>query len=178
MSRLMSVAYTEQAVLERRKTVTRRKGWWFDKRGRRLLVAGDHLTLCRKVMGRRAGEPLVRLVDVEVVDVRREQLADLITDRAYGLAEVEREGFPGMSPLDFVDRFFVQAQGIAPGEDVTRIEYRYLEVHAAPFVGSGQMPCCQRPVFEVAPWHRLTYDPDAVTCRGALLDRIRKQVPA
>jgi hypothetical protein len=38
MSRLMSVAFTEQAVVERRKTVTRRKGWCSDKRGRRLLV--------------------------------------------------------------------------------------------------------------------------------------------
>jgi hypothetical protein len=34
MSRLMSVAFTEQAVVERRKTVTRRKGWWKDKPGR------------------------------------------------------------------------------------------------------------------------------------------------
>lgn len=175
----MSVAYTEQAVLERRKTVTRRKGWWLDKRGRRLLVEGDRLTLCRKVMGRKAGEPLVRLVEVEVLDVRREQLLALITDRAYGVAEVEREGFPGMSPIDFVDRFFVQAQGIASSEDVTRIEYRYLEVHAAPPVGSGQMPCCLRPVFEAAPWHRLTYDSDAVTCPGPeLLAQIREQVPA
>jgi hypothetical protein len=178
MARLMSVAYTEQAVLERRKDVTRRKGWWLDKRGRRLLVEGDHLTLCRKVMGRKAGEPLVRLVDVEVVDVRREQLSDLITDRAYGLVEVRREGFPRMAPVDFVDRFFVQAQGIVPGEDVTRIEYRYLEVHAAPPVGTGQMPCCLRPVFEAAPWHRLTYDADAVTCPGAeLVATIREQVP-
>ena len=35
MSRLMSVAFTEQAVRDRTKTVTRRKGWWEDKNGRR-----------------------------------------------------------------------------------------------------------------------------------------------
>ena len=133
MSRLMSVAYTEQAVLERRKTVTRRKGWWLDKNGRPLLVAGDGLTLCRKVMGRKAGEPLVRLVDVEVVDVRREPLGRLTEETAEGLPthyavrEVELEGFPGMSPEDFVERFFVKAQGIYPDHDVTRIEYRYLD---------------------------------------------------
>lgn len=171
MSRLMSVAYTEQAVLERRKDVTRRKGWWLDKRGRRLLVEGDRLTLCRKVMGRKAGEPLVRLVDVEVLDVRREQLLELITDRAYGMVEVRREGFHRMPPVDFVDQFFVQAQGIAPSEEVTRIEYRYLEVHAAPPVGTGQMPCCQRPVFEAATWHRLTYDADAVTCPSPIIHK-------
>ena len=64
----MSVAFTEQAVIERRKTVTRRKGWLFVK-------PGDRLTLCRKVMGRKPGEPLVRIAEVEVVDVRREAIA-------------------------------------------------------------------------------------------------------
>ena len=72
MSRLMSVSMTEQAVVERRKTVTRRKGWWLDKNGRHLVKAGDRLTLVRKAMGRKPGEPLVRLAEVEVVSVRRE----------------------------------------------------------------------------------------------------------
>jgi hypothetical protein len=177
MSRLMSVSYTEQAVLERRKTVTRRAGWWLDKRGRRLLVPGDTVTLCRKVMGRKKGEPLVRLVDVEAVAVTREPLAALLTSEslelgsgpsAWAIAEVEREGFPGMDPAEFVQRFFVDAQGITPSEPVTRIEWRYLEVHGAPPVGEGQMPCCRRPVFEAASWHRVTYDAGAVTCPGVL----------
>jgi len=51
MSRLMSVALTEQAVRDRRKTVTRRLGWKF-------LASGDRLTLCRKVRGRKPGEPI------------------------------------------------------------------------------------------------------------------------
>lgn len=67
MPRLMSVAMTEQAVVDRIKTVTRRKGWWLDKNGRHLVKVGDRLTLCRKVMGRKPGEPLVRLAEVEVV---------------------------------------------------------------------------------------------------------------
>ncbi len=50
MARLMSVAFTEQAVRDRAKTVTRRKGWLF-------LTTGQRLTLCRKVMGRKPGEP-------------------------------------------------------------------------------------------------------------------------
>lgn len=57
----MSVSITEQAVRERRKTVTRRVGWWTDKHGRRLVREGDRLTLCRRVMGRTAGEPVIRL---------------------------------------------------------------------------------------------------------------------
>lgn len=81
MARLMSVAMTTQAVIERRKTVTRRKGWTF-------LKPGYRLTLCRKVMGRKPGEPLVRLAEVEVVSVRRERLRALTDDLDYGCAEI------------------------------------------------------------------------------------------
>jgi hypothetical protein len=130
MSRLMSVAMTTNAVVLREKTVTRRLNWWEDKNGRRLLQAGDTLTLCRKVQGRKPGEPIDRLAEVEVVSRRREPLIRLIEDRAYGIAEVEREGFPGMSPVDFVDRYFMQAQGLSVHDVVTRIEWRYLDDEA------------------------------------------------
>ncbi len=118
MARLMSVAYTEDAVRAHTKTVTRRKGWTF-------LKPGDQLTLCRKVMGRRPDEPLVRICDVEVVDVRRERLDAITAD------DVAREGFPGMAPDAFVTKFFVQAQGIFPHLLVTRIEWRYLDEQPA-----------------------------------------------
>jgi len=121
MSRLMSVAFTEDAVRERRKTVTRRKGWWTDKRGNHLVKPGDRITLCRKVMGRKPGEPLERIVDVEIVSVRREALA------VIDYAEVAREGFPGMQPGEFIRRFFVEAQGMSIQDLVTRIEWRYLD---------------------------------------------------
>lgn len=141
MSRLMSVAFTEQAVIERRKTVTRRKGWWLDKNGRRLLHPGDRLTLCRKVMGRKPGEPLVRLAEVEVVDVRREPLCavggpyEIVTTEPEpwrvraGIVwpELIAEGFPDMDPHEFMKRYFWDAQRIGPMDDVTRIEWRYLD---------------------------------------------------
>lgn len=122
----MSVAFTEQAVLERRKTVTRRKGWWEDKNGRRLLHPGDRLTLCRKVMGRKPGEPLVRIVDVEVLDVRREPLYLVV-----GPGELAAEGFPNHDgttegALSFMADYFVP-QGIAYDDQVTRIEWSYLD---------------------------------------------------
>jgi hypothetical protein len=113
MPRLMSVAFTEQAVRDRTKTVTRRKGWTS-------LKPGDRLTLCRKVMGRKPDEPIDRIVDVEVISVRREQLGEVTAD------EVTREGFPGMSPAEFVRRFFVDAQGIELSDIVTRIEWTYI----------------------------------------------------
>lgn len=114
MPRNMSVAMTIQAVKERRKTVTRRVGWTF-------LKAGDRLTLCEKCQGRKPGEPLVRLAEVEVMSVRRETLGLMTT------YEVDREGFPGMLPGEFIRRFFVEAQGIDPDDEVTRIEWRYVE---------------------------------------------------
>lgn len=125
MPRLMSVAFTEQAVRDRTKTVTRRKGWTF-------LKPGDRLTLCRKVMGRK-GEPLVRVAEVVVTSVRRESLAMLVSPPLiYGASEVAREGFPGMDPAEFVQRFFVEAQGIQPDAIVTRIEWRYIDPEEKP----------------------------------------------
>lgn len=114
MPRLMSVALTEQAVVERRKTVTRRLGWTF-------LKAGDRLTLCRKVMGRKKDEPLVRVAEVEVVSAWREQL------RAITPSDVEAEGFPGWTVPQFC-RFFIDShKGCGLTTDVTRIEWRYLD---------------------------------------------------
>ena len=108
----MSVSLTEEAVRERRKTVTRRLGWRFVK-------VGDRLTLCRKVMGRKAGEPLVRIAEVEVVSVRREPLDHISRE------DVAREGFPDWSPLAFV-QFFTDHMGGDMRQEVTRIEWRYL----------------------------------------------------
>lgn len=116
----MSVALTEQAVRERRKTVTRRLGW-------ANLKPGEKLTLCRKVMGRKRAdgtvEPLVRIAEVEVVSVRREPLDAITQD------DVEREGFRSASPLFFVD-FFCESMRCTPDTLVTRIEWRYLAAEA------------------------------------------------
>ena len=113
MPRLMSVTLTEQQVVDRTKTVTRRKGWLF-------LKPGDRLTLCRKVMGRRKGDPLVRLAEVEVVSVRRERLCDITAD------DVECEGFPDRLRFTFM-AFFCEHMGGDVLQEVTRIEWRYLD---------------------------------------------------
>jgi hypothetical protein len=113
MPRLMAVSLTEPQVRAQTKTVTRRTGW-------RMLRAGDQLTLCRKVMGRRAGEPLERIAAVQVISVRREPL-DAIT-----AADVAAEGFPQWTPAEFVAFFCRTHRGCEPGTEVARIEWRYL----------------------------------------------------
>ena len=124
MSRLMSVSLTEQAVVERRKTVTRRLGWTF-------LKPGDRLTLCRKVMGRKPGESLVRLAEVEVVSVRRERLSDMTSE------DVPREAVPGTegwSPVKWSE-WYAGKMGCGVGSEVTRIEWRYLDVTVSEVTG-------------------------------------------
>lgn len=117
----MSVAFTADHVIARTKTVTRRAGWWRDKNGRQLLHAGDKVTLCAKVMGRRNGEPLERLAEVEIIDVRRERLAHV--DVA---GELALEGFPYLSATEFIQRYF-EPQGIHALDLVTRIQWSYLD---------------------------------------------------
>jgi hypothetical protein len=126
MSRLMSVAFTEQAVRDRTKTVTRRKGWLFAK-------PGDRVTLCRKVMGRKPGEPLERICDVEIVSVRREPLCAVAgpyvenADGSTTWPEMVAEGFPDMHPDEFMRKYFFDVQRITAMDEVTRIEWRYLD---------------------------------------------------
>lgn len=112
MPRLMSVALTTAAVRSRTKSVTRRAGWL-------MLQPGDQLTLCPKVRGRRAGEALERIVIVDVTSVRREQLNTITAD------DVVAEGFPNMTPAEFVEFFCNSHRGVTPHTQVTRIEWAY-----------------------------------------------------
>lgn len=83
MSRRMSCSMTVDAVLDRRKTVTRRHvDTW------RTLKPGDRLTLIEKGMGLPKGARQVVLAEVEVVDVRVEPILGI-----EGHGEIRREGF-------------------------------------------------------------------------------------
>lgn len=138
MPRLMSVAYTKDQVRARAKRVTRRTGWWLDKNGKRILKPGDLLTLCEKVMGRN-GAPLVRICDVEVIDVRREPLYLCVIDWD---TEGPLEGFPDITAQEFMRLYFVDAQGIQTSDDVTRIEWRYLD-ECPCLPGAPDHVCCE-----------------------------------
>lgn len=132
MPRLMSVALTEDAVRERRKTVTRRLGW-------AAAEPGMPLTLVRKAMGRsrrlpdktKVVEPLVVVAHVVVVSTRWERL-DAITD-----ADVLREGFSHADLADYWHdgslgcafvRFFTEHMRCTPATEVNRIEWEYVPV--------------------------------------------------
>lgn len=118
MARLMSVAHTTQQVRDQTKTVTRRAGWL-------MLKPGDELTLCPKVRGRRADDPLERIVTVTVTSVRRERLNAITPE------DVAAEGFPRMSPEEFTGFFCATHRGVTPASLVTRIEWQYPREDAA-----------------------------------------------
>ena len=137
--RNISASLTEQQILESGervkrgeppvKDVTRRRGWEY-------LKVGERLQVCRKCMGRKPGEPLVKLAIIEVVSVRREPLRRMIDEPDYGYIEVRREGFERrapvtninltMSPLQFIGFFCATHKGCTPESLITRIEFKYI----------------------------------------------------
>ena len=106
----MSFALTERQLMAGEKDVTRRLGWLG-------LREGDDLTAVRKCMGLAKGEKQVRLGSLVVLRVRRERLDTITAD------ECRREGFPDMTPAEFV-AFFCKANRCEPETIVTRIEFR------------------------------------------------------
>ena len=112
----MSFALTTPQILDRSKTVTRRKGWLF-------LKPGDRLWAVKKAMGLKKGEKVERLALIEVVDVYREQLFSIDDD------DVIAEGFPGWTQTEFRD-MYCEANGGDDFQDCTRIQFKYVEDHA------------------------------------------------
>ena len=117
-------------MLDKTKTVTRRLGWRYLE----WRVKQDHLPLpvmqpVVKGQGLKKGESVVKLGGlIQVLDARIEPL-NALTGGTYtarmAKRECVREGFPEMSPRQFVE-FFCQFNGCPPGQLVVRIEFRYL----------------------------------------------------
>lgn len=123
MAKRMACSLTIDQVRDRTKTVTRRHvDTW------RTLVVGDRLTLIEKGMGLKAGEHQVELADVEIVAVSIQPLH--LVD---GPGELAAEGFPNMSPAEFVT-MWCASHGYAGLKPITaklyvpcrRIGFRYL----------------------------------------------------
>lgn len=116
----MSFALTTEQVRRRKKTVTRRLGW-------RDAKPGTVVQPIVKGQGLKKGETVERIDGpIRFVDVRLERLDRMVDEPEYGRAECIREGFPDLTPAEFVV-MFCQHNRCAPFDRVTRIEFEYLE---------------------------------------------------
>jgi len=116
MPRMISFSMTTPQFIAGTKDVTRRMGWL-------TLKAGGTLMAVEKAMGLGKGGKVKRLGLIRVKDVRREPLRRMVDDRAYGVQECEREGFPQMTTKGFVEFFCDSHKGCKPDTIVTRIEF-------------------------------------------------------
>lgn len=110
--RNISFNLTTDQIRNRTKTVTRRLGW-------KNLKPGELLRACRKCQGLKKGEHPEVLATIRVLSVDQMFLNDI------DALDVEREGFPGMTPEQFVKMFCRHMKSDSRGI-VTRIEFQYV----------------------------------------------------
>jgi len=113
MARNMSFMLTTQQVMDETKTVTRRLGW-------RFLRVGDELWAVEKAMGLKKGEEIKRLKKIRIIGKRYEPL------KAIDKSDCIREGFPDMTPDDFV-KMFCSHMLCEPDQIITRLELEYIQ---------------------------------------------------
>lgn len=97
--RNISFIYTLPQMYAETKDVTRRDGW-------RFLTGGEFLMAVEKGMGLKKGEKI-----------------RLLKNDKYAFDEVTREGFPHLTPKEFVE-FFCDSHKCTPDKVVTRIHFR------------------------------------------------------
>lgn len=117
--RNISFALTTPQFIDGSKDVTRRFGWLFAE-------DGDLLQAVEKSQGLGKGGKIKSLGLIRLVDVRREPLSRMITEPAYGNLECRREGFPDMTPGDFIEFFCRTHKKCTPETVITRMEFRKL----------------------------------------------------
>jgi hypothetical protein len=94
------------------KDVTRRLGW-------QNLKPGDLLQAVEKAQGLKKGEKIKKLNIIMAMKVSREPL-NAITQH-----EVIREGFPNITPAQFIEMFCKTHKGCTPETVITRIEFKH-----------------------------------------------------
>lgn len=117
--RNMSFALTTPQIRARTKSVTRRLGW-MDLRPRTELQA------IVKGQGLKKGEHPEKICVIRVKSVRREPLMAMLEGSTYGAVEVVKEGFPNMTPRQFVETF-CDHHGVTYDKPITRIEFEYVD---------------------------------------------------
>ncbi len=121
--RNLSCQLTTAQILDGSKTVTRRLGW-------RDLKRGDLLQAIEKGQGLKKGEKVKRLRVIRVKSVRFELLGKMAKYPDYGRRECIREGFPDLTPPEFIAMFCASHRSTTgpctPRTEVTRIEFEYV----------------------------------------------------
>ena len=112
MPRNLSFAITTQQMIDQTKTVTRRTGW-------SNLRPGEIICAVEKGMGLKKGERIKRIGLIEIINVTQTPLSAIIQE------DVIREGFPEMSPAEFVAMFCLTHKCPAH-QKVTRIEFKHI----------------------------------------------------
>jgi len=119
--RNMSFFLTTPQFIARSKLVTRRLGWWD-------LEVNDMVMGVEKGQGLKKGETVKRLGPIRIV------VAGPVRLDAIDLADVILEGFPGMTPAEFVRMFcdHNRAKQCRPETIVNRIAFEYLDPDEVP----------------------------------------------
>lgn len=119
--RQMAFSLTTPQVLARTKTVTRRAGM-----GWMALRPGQLVQAVEKGMGLKRGEQVNKLAVLRVRSVRLEPLI------AIDEADVIAEGFPDLTPHEFIAFFCRTHRKVHPSSEVVRIEFAYLDAADVP----------------------------------------------
>ena len=113
MPQNMSFKLTVPQIRAGTKNVTRRLGWWF-------LYPGDIVNAVEKCRGLKKGEKVKVIRQIYIIATYRQSLTRI------DAVEVIREGFPGMTPYDFIE-MFKKANHCSGLEIVNRIEFKYVD---------------------------------------------------
>jgi len=112
MPRNMSFMLTTEQFVNQTKTVTRRLGW-------RFLKVGDIVNGCEKCQGLKKGEKIKKLHQIRILSTDWQPLSSITVE------DCVREGFPEMSPVEFVEFFCEHNKGTSEMM-VNRIEFEYI----------------------------------------------------
>jgi len=115
MPRNMSFMLTTDQIRNKAKTVTRRVGWWY-------LQTGDIVNAVEKGMGLKKGEKIKRICQIRIKSaLLQELILEKITQE-----ECNKEGFPDLSPQEFIDFICANNKEIWYGRPIMRIEFEYV----------------------------------------------------
>lgn len=116
--RNISFMLTTQQFRNRTKTVTRRMGWWN-------LKPGDILMGVEKCQGLKKGERIQPLGRIRIISARPECLRRITSEDCI------KEGFPHLTPRQFISLFITSHKGCTPDTIINRIEFEYIDLGSA-----------------------------------------------